>query len=228
MSYQWDWTALWDNLPLLLNGIFLTVIASSASMAASLIIALPIAFARMSGRWLGFVAQLYIELFRNLPLLVLVLWVFTVLPLLTGLTLSPLLSGIVALTANLSAFIAEIYRAGITSITSGQSHAALALGMTRTQVMKRIVLPQAIMRVLPALGSMWVSLFKDTSILSIIGVGELMYQGRIVGHRHLPATRGLHGRRGDLLPSRLSAGARGQLAVRQVPGAGMRRWMTFS
>jgi polar amino acid transport system permease protein len=179
MSYQWDWTALWDNLPLLLNGIFLTVIASSVSMAASLIIALPIAFARMSGRWLGFIAQLYIELFRNLPLLVLVLWVFTVLPLLTGLTLSPLLSGIVALTANLSAFIAEIYRAGITSITSGQSHAAFAIGMTRTQVMKRVVLPQAIMRVLPALGSMWVSLFKDTSILSIIGVGELMYQGRI-------------------------------------------------
>jgi polar amino acid transport system permease protein len=179
MSYDWDWSALWDNLPLLLEGILTTLVASIASMVASLVVALPITMVRISGRWLGFLAHLYIELFRNLPLLVLVLWVFTVLPLLTGLTLSPLLSGIVALTLNLSAFIAEIYRAGITSIAAGQSHAAFALGMTRTQLYKRIVLPQAIMRVLPALGSMWVSLFKDTAILSVIGVGELMYEGRL-------------------------------------------------
>lgn len=180
MSYDWDWSALWDNLPILLKGISLTLAASFASMAAALILALPIALVRMSGRWLGLVAQIYIELFRNMPLLVLVLWVFTVLPLVTGVTLTPLVSGIVAVTLNLNAFVAEIYRAGITSIATGQSHAALALGMTRVQVLKRIVLPQAIVRVLPALGSMWVSLFKDTAILSVIGVGELMYEGRIV------------------------------------------------
>jgi His/Glu/Gln/Arg/opine family amino acid ABC transporter permease subunit len=182
MSYQWDWSALWDNLPLLLDGIGRTLVATFATMAASLVLALPIALARIHGRVIGAVAYVYIELFRNLPLLVLVFWVFSVLPLVTGLTLSPLLSGILALTLNLSAFIAEIYRAGITSIAIGQSHAALALGMTRFEVMKRIVLPQAIMRVLPALGSMWVSLFKDTAILSVIGVGELMYQGRIVAN----------------------------------------------
>jgi polar amino acid transport system permease protein len=179
VAYEWDWTALWDNIPLLLEGILITVLASVASMCASLVLSIPLTLMRISGRWLGIAAQLYIELFRNLPLLVLVLWVFTVLPLLTGLTLSPLLSGIVALTLNLTAFIAEIYRAGITSIAVGQSHAALALGMTRLQLYKRIVLPQALMRVLPALGNMWVSLFKDTAILSIIGVGELMYNGRI-------------------------------------------------
>jgi polar amino acid transport system permease protein len=180
MPYEWDWSALWDNLPLLLEGILTTLVASVASMAASLVLSLPLALMRISGRWLSGAAQLYVELFRNLPLLVLVLWIFTVMPLLTGLTLSPLASGIVALTLNLTAFIAEIYRAGITSIAAGQSHAALALGMTRPQLYKRIILPQAIMRVLPALGSMWVSLFKDTAILSVIGVGELMYEGRIV------------------------------------------------
>jgi polar amino acid transport system permease protein len=179
VAYEWDWTALWDNIPLLLEGIRITLLASVASMAASLVLSIPLTLMRISGRWLGIAAQLYIELFRNLPLLVLVLWVFIVLPLLTGLTLSPLLSGIVALTLNLTAFIAEIYRAGVTSIATGQSHAALALGMTRLQLYKRIVLPQALMRVLPALGNMWVSLFKDTAILSIIGVGELMYNGRI-------------------------------------------------
>jgi His/Glu/Gln/Arg/opine family amino acid ABC transporter permease subunit len=182
MAYQWDWSALWDNLPLLLDGIGRTLVATFATMAASLVLALPIALARIHGRVIGAIAYVYIELFRNLPLLVLVFWVFSVLPLVTGLTLSPLLSGILALTLNLSAFIAEIYRAGITSITTGQSHAALALGMTRFEMMKRIVLPQAIMLVLPALGSMWVSLFKDTAILSVIGVGELMYQGRIVAN----------------------------------------------
>jgi polar amino acid transport system permease protein len=180
MPYDWDWSALWDNLPLLLEGILITLVASVASMVASLVLSLPITLVRISGRWIGVTAQLYVELFRNLPLLVLVLWVFTALPLLTGFTLSPLLSGIVALTLNLTAFIAEIYRAGITSIAAGQSHAALALGMTRPQLYKRIVLPQAIVRVLPALGSMWVSLFKDTAILSVIGVGELMYEGRLV------------------------------------------------
>jgi len=179
MAYEWDWNALWDNLPLLLEGILTTLVASVASMAASLVLSLPLALMRISGRWLSGAAQLYIELFRNLPLLVLVLWIFTVLPLLTGLTLSPLASGIVALTLNLTAFIAEIYRAGITSLAVGQSHAAFALGMTRPQLYKRIILPQAIVRVLPALGSMWVSLFKDTAILSVIGVGELMYEGRM-------------------------------------------------
>lgn len=182
MSYQWDWSALWDNLPLLMSGILRTLVATFATMAISLVVALPIALARIHGRVLGSVAYVYIELFRNVPLLVLVFWVFSVMPLVTGVTLPPLLSGIVALSLNLSAFIAEIYRAGITSIAIGQSHAALALGMTRFEVLRRIVLPQAVMRVVPALGSMWVSLFKDTAILSVIGVGELMYRGRIVAN----------------------------------------------
>lgn len=180
MSYQWDWSALFDNLPLLLAGIGLTLVATVVSMTASLVLALPIALLRMSRRAVNIIPYVYIELFRNMPLLVLVFWVFSVLPLITGVALSPLWSGILALTLNLSAFIAEIYRAGITSIAPGQTHAALALGMTRFEVLKRIVLPQAVMRVLPALGSMWVSLFKDTAILSVIGVGELMYKGRIV------------------------------------------------
>jgi His/Glu/Gln/Arg/opine family amino acid ABC transporter permease subunit len=180
MSYQWDWSALWDNLPLLLDGISTTVVATAISMAASLVLGFPVVLLRLSRPRVSWLANVYIELFRNLPLLVLVFWVFTALPLIIGYTLSPLASGILALTLNLTAFIAEIYRAGITSIAPGQSHAALALGMTRIQLYERIILPQAIVRVLPALGSMWVSLFKDTSILSVIGVAELMYQGRIV------------------------------------------------
>ena len=149
-------------------------------MIGALTLGLPVALIRLS-RWrFAWIAYLYIELFRNLPLLVLVLWIFIVLPLVTGVALEPLTCGVLALTLNLAAFVAEIYRAGITSIGRGQTHAALALGMTRPQLYRRIILPQAIARVLPALGSVWISLFKDTSILSVIGVAELMYEGRAV------------------------------------------------
>jgi His/Glu/Gln/Arg/opine family amino acid ABC transporter permease subunit len=180
MAYQWDWSALWDNLPVLLSGIGMTVLAALFSMIGGLVLGLPVALLRMARARIAWIAYIYIELFRNLPLLVLVLWVFTVLPLLTGLTLDPFLCGVLALTLNLAAFVAEIYRAGITSLGLGQTHAALALGMTKPQLYRRIIMPQAIARVLPALGSLWVSLFKDTSILSVIGVTELMYEGRFV------------------------------------------------
>jgi polar amino acid transport system permease protein len=180
MGYQWDWSALTDNLSTLLSGIGTTVLAALFSMLGSLVLGLPMALLRLSRPRFGWIAYLYIELFRNLPLLVLVFWIFTVLPLITGLALDPFTCGVIALTLNLTAFVAEIYRAGITSIGGGQTHASLALGMTRPQLYRRIILPQAIARVLPALGSLWVSLFKDTSILSVIGVGELMYEGRMV------------------------------------------------
>ena len=180
MSYQWHWEVLWESLPLLLEGVRITVAASVITMIASLILGLAVALARVAGGPLGVLAYVYIEFFRNSPQLMVVVWVFTVLPLVTGITLSPLASGIVALTLNVAAFIAEVYRAGITSIPAGQTQAALALGMTRGQLYRRILLPQAVARVIPPLGTYWVSLFKDTSLLAVIGVAELMYQGRLV------------------------------------------------
>jgi His/Glu/Gln/Arg/opine family amino acid ABC transporter permease subunit len=180
VSYEWHWGVLWESLPVLLEGVRITVLASLITMAAALLLGLIVALARIAGGPLGAVAYVYVEFFRNSPQLMVVVWVFTVLPLVTGITLSPLLSGIVALTLNVSAFIAEVYRAGITSIPVGQTQAALALGMTRVQLYRRVLLPQAVARVIPPLGSYWVSLFKDTSLLAVIGVAELMYQGRLV------------------------------------------------
>lgn len=180
MSYEWRWDVLWEHVPTLLAGIQITLGASVTAMAAALVLGLAVALLRLGRGPLRALAYAYVEFFRNSPQLILVMWVFYVLPLVTGLALSPLASGVVALSLNLAAFTAEIFRAGITSISAGQTQAALALGMTRVQVYRRILLPQATARVIPPLGSVWVSLFKDTSILSIIGVAELMYQGRIV------------------------------------------------
>jgi polar amino acid transport system permease protein len=120
-------------------------------------------------------ATAYVELFRNLPLILVVYWAFYVLPILTGLGLSALATGLAALSLNVTAYNAETFRAGINSIRRGQVEAALALGMSRTQALRRIVVPQALRRVLPVLASTWVSLFKDTSLVSVIAVTELAY-----------------------------------------------------
>ncbi|HEX2942919.1 MAG TPA: amino acid ABC transporter permease, partial [Rhodopila sp.] len=117
----------------------------------------------------------FVEFFRNLPLILLIYWAYYVMPVATGLELSAFATGLAALALNVSAYNAETFRAGIVSIRKGQTEAALALGMTRWQAMRQIVLPQAVRRVLPVLASTWVSLFKDTSLVSVIGVADLAY-----------------------------------------------------
>src|SRR4029453_3909774 len=113
------------------------------------------------------------EFFRATPLILQIYWVYYVLPAYFDLQLSQLATAIVGLACNISAFNSETFRSGIVSIRQGQWNAGLALGMGRWEVFLRIVLPQGLMRVLPALGSTWVSLFKDTSLVSIISVAEL-------------------------------------------------------
>jgi len=120
-------------------------------------------------------ATAYVEFFRNLPLILVVYWAFYVLPILTGLGLSPFATGLAALALNVTAYNAETFRAGINSIRRGQTEAAMALGMSRVQALRRVVIPQALRRILPVLASTWVSLFKDTSLVSVIAVTELAY-----------------------------------------------------
>jgi len=117
----------------------------------------------------------YVELFRNLPLILVVFWAFYVVPIMLGVGLSPLATGLAALALNVTAYNAETFRAGINSIRRGQTEAAVALGMSRVQALRRIVMPQAARRILPVLASTWVSLFKDTSLVSVIAVSELAY-----------------------------------------------------
>ena len=126
-------------------------------------------------RLLSGASAFYVEFFRNLPLILVVYWAYYVMPIATGLEFSAFTTGLAALCLNVSAYNAETFRAGIFSIRRGQTEAALALGMSRWQAMQEIVLPQAARRVLPVLASTWVSLFKDTSLVSVIAVGELAY-----------------------------------------------------
>jgi His/Glu/Gln/Arg/opine family amino acid ABC transporter permease subunit len=171
-----DWWVLWDYRWQLLAGVGVAVLLTVLTMAGALVLGMPLALARMSAaaplRWL---AAGYIELFRSTPLILQIYWVFYVLPYLTGVALPAFETALVGLVLNVSAFNAETFRSGITSIRCGQWHAAQALGMTPLQVLRVAILPQAVRRVLPALATTWVSLFKDTSLVAVIAVADLSY-----------------------------------------------------
>jgi polar amino acid transport system permease protein len=173
-----DWSVIADNWPLLLQGAGVTVLLAVATMAIAIPGGLLLALMRSSPMPpVRGLATAFVELFRATPVMLQVYWVFYVLPLLTDLRLDAFPAGLAALACNVSAFNSETFRSGINSIRPGQRQAALALGMTGLQSLWLVVLPQAVRRVLPALASTWVSLFKDTSLVSIIAVSELSYVG---------------------------------------------------
>jgi His/Glu/Gln/Arg/opine family amino acid ABC transporter permease subunit len=173
---SFDWSVVWQHRDALATGTATTFLLTVATMAIAVPCGMLVAVLRLYGLPpLRSIATAYVELFRNLPLILVVYWAFYVVPILTGLGLSPLATGLAALSLNVTAYNAETFRAGINSIRRGQVEAALALGMTRSQALRRIVVPQAVRRILPVLASTWVSLFKDTSLVSVIAVTELAY-----------------------------------------------------
>ena len=171
-----NWSVIWDHWDRLLDGAILTVELTVLTMALSIPGGLILAFLRLS-RWRAVrgAATAFVELFRSTPLILQIYWVYYVLPVLADIQLPGLATALTGLACNISSYNSETFRAGIVSIRRGQWNAGLALGMSNRQVMWRIVLPQAAMRVLPALASTWVSLFKDTSLVSVIHVEELSY-----------------------------------------------------
>jgi His/Glu/Gln/Arg/opine family amino acid ABC transporter permease subunit len=173
---NFDWSVVWRNADTLVEGTELTILLAVTTMAIAIPGGIMLALMRLSGvRVLASTSACFVELFRNLPLILVIYTAYYVLPVATGLSFSPITTAIVALSLNVSAYNGETFRAGIASIRQGQSEAAYALGMTRWQATREIVLPQAVRRVLPVLASTWVSLFKDTSLVSVISVGELAY-----------------------------------------------------
>ena len=171
-----DWTVVWENRGALLEGAGVTVGLAVTTMLIALPLGLAAAVLRDS-RWRGvrFVTMTYVELFRSTPLILQIYWAFYVMPIAIGLRLDALSTGLLGLVLNVGAYLSETFRAGLRSIRTGQRNAGMALGMSPSQVFRVVVLPQAIRRVLPALASTWVSLFKDTSLVSVIAVGDLSY-----------------------------------------------------
>ncbi len=167
-------------LPLLLRGAWTTVLISVVSMALAIMLGLPIATARLWGplplRWL---ATLYVEIFRGIPVLLLIFFLYYGLPSL-GVKLPAMSAAILGFGLNYAAYEAEIYRAGISAIPVGQWEAAASLGMGRSLTFRRIILPQTMRVVLPPMTNDFVALFKDTSLVSVIAVVELTKQYQIL------------------------------------------------
>jgi polar amino acid transport system permease protein len=176
-----DFTPVLDSGWFLLGGLGLTLALSVLTIACSLLLGSALGLARCYGpHWLRWPIVFYIDSMRAVPVLVVLVWTYFALPIVTGTVLPPFWAALVALTAHISAYVAEIVRAGVTSIRAGQTRAAFALGMSRWQTIRDIVLPQAIVRMLPAFGSILSITIKDTAIAAVIAVPEYMNRSQTV------------------------------------------------
>lgn len=180
-SYNWGWYIFnplqakgLSNLQFLIGGMWWTILVSVCAIVLSVIIGALVAVAGLSQRkWLNRINRLYVELFRAIPLLVLMLWVFYGLPVIIGLQLGVFATGVLSLAISDSAFEAEVFRAGIQSVPKGQVEAARSLGLGWSLTMRLVVMPQAIKVILPALGNQFVYVLKMSSLISVIGLQEL-------------------------------------------------------
>jgi His/Glu/Gln/Arg/opine family amino acid ABC transporter permease subunit len=164
----------WSNLTFILEGFRATIEVAVSAMALSILLGLVVALAGAAPlRPVRILARVWVEGFRSVPILVMILWAFYGLPIVSGIRLGVFAAAVLAIALCDSAFEAEIFRAGIQSVEAGQREAALALGLSRWQSMRLVVLPQAVRRILPALGNQFVYVVKMSSLASVIGLPEL-------------------------------------------------------
>ncbi len=162
------------NLKFLLSGLTTTIYISVVSIVISMFLGLIVAIPSLAkNKFLTYINIGYVEIVRAIPLLVLILWIYYGLPIMTGISFSPFVSGIIALAISESAFQAEIFRAGINSIKKAQWEAGSSLGLNFFKRLRLVILPQAIKNILPAIGNQFVYVLKMSSLVSIIGIGDL-------------------------------------------------------
>lgn len=178
MDFRWD--LVWSSLPVLLEGARLTVQLTAIAVFFGVIIGTIAGMARLSRGPQRYIAAVYIDFIRGTPLLVQTFIVFYGLPGILGEPIPAYWAAVLALSINSGAYVAEIVRAGIQSIDKGQREAAVSLGMTGSQTMRYIILPQAFRRIIPPLGNEFIALLKDSSLVSVIALEELVRKGQII------------------------------------------------
>lgn len=181
-SYSFDFSWVAAALPIFARALSLTVQILVWSAILSIVIGLLTGQLLMSKRiWLRTPARIYVDFFRLTPILFQIVAIFFLVPLVFGLSIPAFTSGVIALSLNYGAFFSEIFRAGVQSIDKGQWEAAESMGIPHLRTLRRIIYPQALKRMLPPIGSMLISLTKDTSLVSVIGVAELFNTAQTVG-----------------------------------------------
>jgi polar amino acid transport system permease protein len=186
-GYVWDTSSnlafALSILPILGIGLIVTLEATVCGFAIAMVLGLGLALLRRSRiKAVAWTTALVVEFIRDTPLLVQLFFLFYVLPV-YGIVLPPFLTGAIALGVQYSAYTSEVYRAGLDAVPKGQWEAALALNLSRSHTYSRIVVPQAIPRVLPALGNYLVSMLKETPVLSVVTVADMVNLANLIGDR---------------------------------------------
>jgi His/Glu/Gln/Arg/opine family amino acid ABC transporter permease subunit len=169
-----NWSDVWHDRGQLLDGLWIAVRISIVALALSVLVGLLLALARMSHTPARWFASAWINVFRGVPVIVSALWVYFGLALGLGINFTVFEAAVISLTLLYSSFIAEIYRSALEAIPRGQNEAGLALGMSRPRVFLSVVLPQATKIAIPNIGSMLIGMIKDTSVLFVIGITEIV------------------------------------------------------
>jgi polar amino acid transport system permease protein len=181
MGYHIDFGLVLQSLPVLIRGLVVTIELWIPSIAIGFFIGLFLALARLSpSRIVRYSTRGYVELFRDTPVLIQLIWFFYAFPIIIGVQLTPYQAALLGLALNTSAYSSEIFRGGIQSIAKGQWEGAKALGMRPAAVLRRVILPQVFKRMLPAFTNRAIEVAKMSSLASILSVHELMYQGRLL------------------------------------------------
>ena len=175
------WDLIIDSLPILIKASGITIQLTTVSVILGTILGLFFSLARISTfKPLNWLARAYVDFFRGTPLLVQIMIIYFGLPLVLGYSADPFSSAVIALSLNSGAYVAEIFRAGIQSIDKGQMEASKALGMNYYQSLRHIILPQAFKVSIPPLGNEFIALLKDSSLVMVIGLQELMTSGKLI------------------------------------------------
>ncbi len=176
LTYVFDWSVIPKSIPFFERGIALTVRITVFSIAFSLVLGLIVALVRMAPGPLGVIGFAYVQVFRALSLYVYILFIYFGIPVVLHIDLDPFTAGIIALTLLNSAYMAEIYRAAILAVDPGQREAARTLGLGSVSTFATVVFPQAWRIAIPSLVNQFCDIIKDSSIVALIGAGDLMYQ----------------------------------------------------
>ncbi|WP_077329865.1 amino acid ABC transporter permease [Virgibacillus siamensis] len=188
MLGRFDFAGVVEFLPQLMTGLYYTLLISVLGLLIGFVLGAIFGLGRISKiKIIYWISSVYIEILRGTPVLVQAIWIFYALPLIIGYNFDSVTAGVIVIALNSGAYIAEIVRGAVQSIEKGQMEAGRSLGLNHRQTMRYIIWPQAFKRMIPPLGNQFIISIKDTSLLSVILVPELIFQGRLIAANHFNA-----------------------------------------
>ena len=178
---SFDFSLIWNSLPLLLAGAGVTIEITAIAVGLGFIFGLITSVCRLSGvKILQVIAVCYVNIIRGTPMLVQIFLIYFALPMVIGERINPFVAAVAACSINSGAYVSEIFRAGIQSVDKGQMEAGRSLGLSWMQTMRYVIMPQAFKHVIPPLGNEFISMTKETSLVSVIGFEELTRRGQLI------------------------------------------------